>query len=285
MPQHQHLGQVFISHSSVDKPFVRKLDGFLRRSGFDTWLDEKELAVGDSLPEKIASAIESAKAIIVVISEASLQSGWIRFELTRAAQGMIEGKSRLLPVIIDDAPHPPELRGLFYADCRPGRRGGFASIRRALEEEARRAQNVATRIDDPEVLVRSRGIDSLIREVFDGVGFASGQFSATRSFDYDFVTIDGPDGRQTTAVFEVVLAYGYSSRGAEPLDKDDWTDWRQSVDDFGELFGLLVTERVPEPDVTEQLNPEYECVWSEKVEPSLWSSSGFSCYWSTWPHS
>ena len=46
------LGKVFISHSSLDKPFVRRLTRRLEKEGFRVWLDERELVAGDSLGKK-----------------------------------------------------------------------------------------------------------------------------------------------------------------------------------------------------------------------------------------
>jgi len=41
------LGEIFISHSSLDKPFVRRLARRIEKSGFSVWLDEKELIAGE----------------------------------------------------------------------------------------------------------------------------------------------------------------------------------------------------------------------------------------------
>ncbi|MCL2041490.1 MAG: toll/interleukin-1 receptor domain-containing protein [Bacteroidales bacterium] len=44
---------VFISHSSKDKEFVRKLAKDLQRNGIEVWLDEWTLKIGDSFAESI----------------------------------------------------------------------------------------------------------------------------------------------------------------------------------------------------------------------------------------
>jgi TIR domain len=36
------FGEIFLSHSSVDKPFARKLAPRIEKAGFRTWLDEKQ---------------------------------------------------------------------------------------------------------------------------------------------------------------------------------------------------------------------------------------------------
>lgn len=75
---HFNLGKVFISHTAVDKPFVRRLAKRLAKSRFQVWLDERDLIAGDSLPENIAKALEAAKAILVVVSKASVKSKWLK---------------------------------------------------------------------------------------------------------------------------------------------------------------------------------------------------------------
>ena len=47
------MSSIFLSHNSVDKPFVRKLANDLRRRGHYAWVDEAEIKVGDSLIDKI----------------------------------------------------------------------------------------------------------------------------------------------------------------------------------------------------------------------------------------
>lgn len=65
MKEYAHLGKVFISHSSLDKPTVRRLARRLNDAGFETWLDEHELIVGDPLAARIADALQIARAALV----------------------------------------------------------------------------------------------------------------------------------------------------------------------------------------------------------------------------
>ncbi|MFW5667325.1 MAG: toll/interleukin-1 receptor domain-containing protein, partial [Coleofasciculus sp.] len=44
--------KAFISHSSIDKPFVERLATDLRsREGIDAWLDKWEILPGDRIPD------------------------------------------------------------------------------------------------------------------------------------------------------------------------------------------------------------------------------------------
>jgi hypothetical protein len=41
---------VFLSHSSKDKPVVRELAARLKKDGVRVWLDEEQIKPGDSIP-------------------------------------------------------------------------------------------------------------------------------------------------------------------------------------------------------------------------------------------
>src|SRR4051794_15219003 len=110
------LGKVFISHSSKDKPFVRRLARRLEKEGFGIWLDERELVAGDALGKKISEALDSARAVLVVASKISVDSKWLGFELNKATSRMVKGECRVIPVIAEECELPAEVGGLLYAD-------------------------------------------------------------------------------------------------------------------------------------------------------------------------
>jgi hypothetical protein len=86
---HFHLGKVFISHTTADKPFVRRLAARLEKSHFHTWLDERDLIAGDPLPQSIAKALQAAKVILGIISKASAASNWLQYELNLATEVVV----------------------------------------------------------------------------------------------------------------------------------------------------------------------------------------------------
>ncbi len=45
--------KIFICHSSKDKSFVRELVQRLAQDGIETWFDELEIRIGESIHEKI----------------------------------------------------------------------------------------------------------------------------------------------------------------------------------------------------------------------------------------
>ncbi len=76
------MTKIFISHSYQDKKFVNLLTSRLRDDGIQVWTDEKELAVGDNIEEKVTDAIKKTDYFIVVLSKNSTKSKWVNFELS-----------------------------------------------------------------------------------------------------------------------------------------------------------------------------------------------------------
>jgi hypothetical protein len=96
-------------YASADKAFVRRLKRRLEEEGYETLLDEKDLLVGDPLATKIFEAIHTARVVIVVVSEASVASNWLKHEVNAAARRMVEGRCRLIPVLIGNVEPPAEV--------------------------------------------------------------------------------------------------------------------------------------------------------------------------------
>lgn len=128
MNQTSLLGKVFISHTAADKVFVRDLADRIQARGFSVWLDERDLLVGDSLAETIGVAIANARVILVVVSQESVKSQWLRYELNIATERMISGECRVVPVLKEKSDLPPEVKGLLYADCTESVEDGLRAI-------------------------------------------------------------------------------------------------------------------------------------------------------------
>jgi hypothetical protein len=110
---------VFISHSSLDKPFVRKLDATLSGHGVGVFLDERDIEVGDSIPAKIHEGLRHASHVINVMSSNSMKSKWVQEELDIAKMRRESSESCvILPVLIDDVEVPVGLSHIKYADFR-----------------------------------------------------------------------------------------------------------------------------------------------------------------------
>jgi len=111
------MTKVFISYSSADKPFVRRLEKSLQLAGVDVWLDEKKLLVGDSIITHLGMAIDSADFVVAVLSKTSVRSTWVETELSLAMTLEQERNTKVvLPIKIDDCYVPAFLRAKLYAD-------------------------------------------------------------------------------------------------------------------------------------------------------------------------
>jgi len=81
---------VVVSYSRKDSAVAEPLIADLRARGINVWWD-RELYSGEDLHDAIAAALEAAKAVIVIWSDAAATSMWVRDEARRAAR-----KSKLI---------------------------------------------------------------------------------------------------------------------------------------------------------------------------------------------
>ncbi len=113
------MANIFISHSSKDKAFVRRVAVDLRRLGHSVWLDEWQIGLGDSIVSKLQHGIEVADFLILVLSAHSVASSWVEHEWQAKYWDEVkERRIRILPVLLNDCKIPYLLRGKKYADFR-----------------------------------------------------------------------------------------------------------------------------------------------------------------------
>lgn len=107
--------KVFMSHASEDRErFVVDFATKLREQGVDVWLDRWEMGPGDSLVDKIfEEGIGSADALIIVLSQYSVDKPWVRAELNVGVVKSIVEKMRIIPVVLDDPDMPQSLKDKF----------------------------------------------------------------------------------------------------------------------------------------------------------------------------
>ncbi|MGH7454367.1 MAG: toll/interleukin-1 receptor domain-containing protein [bacterium] len=71
---------VFLSHSSKDKPVVRELANRLKHDGLRVWLDEWEIQPGDMIGLKLQQGLERSRTLLMVMSHAYFASEWSMLE-------------------------------------------------------------------------------------------------------------------------------------------------------------------------------------------------------------
>lgn len=127
----------FISHSSVDKPFIRQLAADLTARGIDVWLDEQRIRVGDSIPEKIAQGLAGSDYFLLAISENSAGSEWVKKELNNALVTEVQRrKVHILPLKLDATPMPAIISDKKYADFSSSYKAGLEGLVSAMRADA-----------------------------------------------------------------------------------------------------------------------------------------------------
>lgn len=138
---------VLLSYSHQDKDFAERLAVQLVRQKARVWIDQWELKVGDSILERIQSAIKTASALLVVLSKASVASEWCRKELSAGLMRELEEKRVLvLPVLLEDCEIPVFLKEKKYADFR---RDFDEGLRETLIGIAAVTSDTQGRVDTP----------------------------------------------------------------------------------------------------------------------------------------
>jgi hypothetical protein len=140
----EHPGRdlsVFVSHASADARIASRVAMGLKAFDYDTWYDDWELLPGDSIAERVEAAISKTDVLLVLLSRNSVDSQWVRRELSAGLARQLSGSGVLvIPVILEDCEVPGMLAGTKYVDLRGNFERGFRKLADALA--ARRGQVV-----------------------------------------------------------------------------------------------------------------------------------------------
>ena len=127
------MTSAFLSHSSVDKPFARRLTADLRENCIQVWLDEEQIRPGQSIVGRINDGLANNEFVMLAISNSFLASEWATWETNTSVTAAVNKKSAsVIPLLIDDVwdSAPPLLADKLYVDFR--KHGNVAEYRHAL---------------------------------------------------------------------------------------------------------------------------------------------------------
>jgi TIR domain len=98
------MADIFISYAKADQPLALKLAAMLEAKGWKVWWDTS-LIPGDDFRNEIMTELGRARAVVVIWTDASIKSDWVRSEAGRA-----QADRKLIPV---------KLTHLTYKDLPP----------------------------------------------------------------------------------------------------------------------------------------------------------------------
>ena len=96
---------VFISYSGSDKYIALLIANMLTESGINVWMDDFNVKVGDTVVSTIESGIKESDYFIVLLSEKSIQSDWVKQEIELAYITNHErNRPKIIPIVFDNLP-------------------------------------------------------------------------------------------------------------------------------------------------------------------------------------
>jgi WD40 repeat protein/GTPase SAR1 family protein/DNA-directed RNA polymerase subunit RPC12/RpoP len=129
---------VFLSHSSKDKPAARELAERLRRDGLRVWFDEWEIKPGDAILLKIQAGLAQARNLVLLMSQYASASEWVTFEHHAVLfRDPTNQQRRFIPVRLDDAEIRDALKQFAYVDWRQCSEEQYTRLLAACRSEMR----------------------------------------------------------------------------------------------------------------------------------------------------
>ena len=98
------MADIFISYSSTDKTIVKKIASLLERKGWSVWWD-RQIPPGQKYDTVIETEIQNAGCVLVVWTERSIKSEWVKNEASEAA-----AKEKMVPMVLEDVTLPLAFR-------------------------------------------------------------------------------------------------------------------------------------------------------------------------------
>lgn len=89
----------FISYSTKDEDFAKRLHARMRQEGLRVWFAPEDMKGGDYFSDQIDRAIQVHDRLLLVLSKNSIASNWVIREIKRARKAEErEGRKKLFPI-------------------------------------------------------------------------------------------------------------------------------------------------------------------------------------------
>jgi TIR domain len=99
-----NMADIFISYSSNDKSKIQAIATILRNNGWSVWWD-KDIPAGKTFDSVIEEELNKARCVIVIWTQSSVNSEWVKNEASDALQRKV-----LVPVMLDEVKLPLAFR-------------------------------------------------------------------------------------------------------------------------------------------------------------------------------
>ncbi|MCX7359314.1 MAG: toll/interleukin-1 receptor domain-containing protein [Alphaproteobacteria bacterium] len=152
------MADIFISYASEDRNRVRPLAEALQERGFNVWWD-RSLAAGQDYTAIIEKELKDAKAVIVLWTQSSANSTFVRDEAGRARD-----EGRLVPIMLDSVQIPLGF-GAFQAEDFTRWNGGANAPQMQLLVEVLSAKLSGREVNSNEIQRRRSRLGMRVRIV------------------------------------------------------------------------------------------------------------------------
>jgi TIR domain-containing protein len=104
LPMTPEFHSCFISYSNPDTVFAERLHAALRKNGVACWYAPEDMKIGDECRERIEKAIGKHDKLLLILSEHSVKSAWVRDEVEACLEReRLKHRQILFPIRLDDA--------------------------------------------------------------------------------------------------------------------------------------------------------------------------------------
>ncbi len=97
---------IFISYKSEEEAYARNIRRVLEENGFSCWMAPDSIPSGSNYMKQIPLAIDQCRAMIILVSERSQQSTWVRNEFSQA----VTKDKLIIPYVIQNCELQDEFR-------------------------------------------------------------------------------------------------------------------------------------------------------------------------------
>lgn len=99
-PGNRPRPKVYLAHATEDKPTVRPVAAFLMAQGIEVWLDEWDIAAGESLRQQMEAGLEGMTHFVVMLTPTALTKPWVAMEIDAAIIRKLGGESHFIPLLV-----------------------------------------------------------------------------------------------------------------------------------------------------------------------------------------